>query len=238
MIITLKIFNPVTTSIALSSTNIESIDIFEKISGMFTVTDFNLLLSKSNILPLIIFAILFGLAVSIVQNKQVTDLLDGLSNVTLKLVSIIMLIAPIGLFSYFAILANTLGSTILLGYLKSFIIYCLVCIFYFFAFYSLYIYIFRGKDKVKEFYKKIIPVVLTSFATQSSLATLPTSINTCKNLGIKDDVSNITLSLGSTMHMEGSSMGAILKIIFLFGIFNIPFIGTSNFLYAILVALL
>ena len=238
MIITLKIVNPVSSSIELEQGVVENIDIASKIVDMFTVSDFNLLFSKSNILPLIIFSILLGIAISRVGDNSIKNTIEKLSKITLEMTNIIITLAPIGLFAYFAVLANELGTLILIDYMKSFIIYFISSILYFLIFYTLYLY-FAGRGKlVKKFYKNIIPSVSTSFATQSSLATLPTNIKTCKNLNISDDVADVTLSLGSTIHMEGSSMASILKIVFLAGIFNISFTGIDNYLIAILVAIL
>ena len=238
MIITLKIVNPVSSSIELEQGVVENIDIASKIVDMFTVSDFNLLFSKSNILPLIIFSILLGIAISRVGDNSIKNTIEKLSKITLEMTNIIITLAPIGLFAYFAVLANELGTLILIDYMKSFIIYFISSILYFLIFYTLYLYIAGRGKLVKKFYKNIIPSVSTSFATQSSLATLPTNIKTCKNLNISDDVADVTLSLGSTIHMEGSSMASILKIVFLAGIFNISFTGIDNYLIAILVAIL
>ncbi|MBQ8234518.1 MAG: dicarboxylate/amino acid:cation symporter [Bacilli bacterium] len=238
MIITLKIVNPVSSSIELEQGVVENIDIASKIVDMFTVSDFNLLFSKSNILPLIIFSILLGIAISRVGDNNIKNTIEKLSKITLEMTNIIITLAPIGLFAYFAVLANELGTLILIDYMKSFIIYFISSILYFLILYTLYLYIAGRGKLVKKFYKNIIPSVLTSFATQSSLATLPTNIKTCKNLDISDDVADVTLSLGSTIHMEGSSMASILKIVFLAGIFNISFTGIDNYLIAILVAIL
>ena len=238
MIITLKIVNPVSSSIELEQGVVENIDIASKIDDMFTVSDFNLLFSKSNILPLIIFSILLGIAISRVGDNSIKNTIEKLSKITLEMTNIIITLAPIGLFAYFAVLANELGTLILIDYMKSFIIYFISSILYFLIFYTLYLYIAGRGKLVKKFYKNIIPSVSTSFATQSSLATLPTNIKTCKNLNISDDVADVTLSLGSTIHMEGSSMASILKIVFLAGIFNISFTGIDNYLIAILVAIL
>ena len=67
---------------------------------------------------------------------------------------------------------------------------------------------------------------------------MPTNLDTASKLGIPKDIRDVTLPIGATMHMEGSSMGAILKIVFLFGIFNMPFVGFDTYFIAIVIAVL
>ena len=71
----------------------------------------------------------------------------------------------------------------------------------------------------------------------SSLVTLPVNYDTAFNIGVDREVSKVSLPLGSTMHMEGSSMGAILKIMFVFSILNIN-LSFSNILIALLISCL
>ena len=151
---------------------------------------------------------------------------------------IIMYYAPIGLCAYFASLVGEFGPELLGSYAKSMALYYIVCVVYFIIFYMMYTYYAAGKKGVKKFYKNIFPVTVTSLATQSSLATLPVNIESTEKMNVPKDIRDVTLSIGSTMHMEGSSMGAILKIVFLFGIFGKPFVGLDIYLIAILVALL
>ena len=113
-----------------------------------------------------------------------------------------------------------------------------MCVVYFAIFYTLYSYLSDKKKGIKLFYKNILPVTATSLATQSSLASLPTNLETARDIGVPKDIREVTLPIGATMHMEGSSMGAILKIAFLFGIFNMSFTGLDTYLIAILIAVL
>ena len=223
-----------------SGTEVEKLSVGSQIVKALTVTDFNNILSRSNMLPLIVFSILFGISVALIGEKSnnVRSILDSLSLVMMKIVKIIMYYAPIGLCAYFANLVNEFGPELIGSYAKSMIFYYVICIIYFFIFYTLYAYIAGKKKGVKAFYKNILGVVLTSLATQSSLATLPTNLDTTEKIGIPKDIREVTLPIGTTMHMEGSSMGAILKIAFLFSIFNKPFTGISTYLIAILIAVL
>ena len=241
MLFGLSIFDISSTNIVLESgTEVEKLSIGNQIVKALTVTDFNNILSRSNMLPLIIFSILFGISVALIGEKanNVRSILDSLSLVMMKIVKIIMYYAPIGLCAYFANLVGEFGPELIGSYAKSMIFYYVICIIYFFIFYTLYAYIAGKKKGVKSFYKNILGVVLTSLATQSSLATLPTNLDTTEKIGVPKDIREVTLPIGTTMHMEGSSMGSILKIAFLFSIFNKPFTGIGTYLTAILIALL
>ena len=239
MFIALKIFNPVSGTIPLADTTVEKVTLGTQIVKAITVSDFSGLFSRSNILPLIIFSVLFGISLSLMKEKAnpVKEKLDILSKVMMKMVKLVMYYAPIGLMAYFAALVGEYGPSIIGSYAKAIAIYYVVSILYFLVFYSLYAYHAKGKKGFVSFWKNIIPSMVTSLATQSSLATLPVNMEVADDMGISKDVSKVTLSLGSTMHMEGSSMGAILKIMFVFALLNIPF-TFGNTIIALIIAVL
>ena len=92
-----------------------------------------------------------------------------------------------------------------------------------------------GKGAVKVMFKHLFKPAAVSFGTCSSVATIPTNIEAAEETGISSDVSDIVLPMGATMHMDGSSMAAIVKVAFLFGVFGMDF-GTKEALFAIVVA--
>ena len=112
----------------------------------------------------------------------------------------------------------------------------MVSIIYFLIFYTLYAYIAKGKDGVKSFYKHILPSLTCSLATQSSLASLPTNLETAQEMKLDSNVSKVSLPLGATIHMEGSAIGSILKIFFLFSVFNIEVSSPFTYISAIAIA--
>ena len=234
-----KVIDPVgNANIVLEQGEATEVSIGDQIVQALTVTDFSNLLSRSNMLPLIIFTILFGIGVALTKNNKLAKSLEDISNVMMKIINIIMYYAPIGLCAYFANLIGEFGPQLIGSYAKSMILYYVMCVVYFVIFYYLYAYISGKKKGVKLFYKNIFPVTATSLATQSSLASLPTNLETASNMDIPNDIRDVTLPIGATMHMEGSSMGAILKIVFLFGIFNMPFVGLDTYAIAITIAVL
>lgn len=241
MLFTIKIFNPVgNASITLTAGSEEVLSIADQIVSAITVTDFKELLSRSNMLPLIIFSILFGIGIALVgeKGKNVAKNLDAISNVMMKIIKIIMYYAPIGLCAYFAALVGEFGPELLGSYARSMFIYYILSIVYFAVFYTLYSYMAGKREGIKAFYKAAPYPTATSLATQSSLASLPVNLEAASSIDVPKDIREVTLPIGATMHMEGSSMGAILKIAFLFAIFNRPFVGVDTYLIALLISVL
>ena len=212
----------------------------DMIVGSLTVDDFYGLLSKDHMLPLIIFAILFGFCVSACGGDEspVGKLLANLNEVIMKFIGLIMAIAPIGLGAYFANLVAEYGPQIIGDYGRSMVVYYPLCLLYVVVFFPLYAFFAAGKLGVKRMLKYIFTPAVTAFATQSSAATLPVNKETCDKIGVPKDVSDLVLPMGCTMHMDGSVLSSITKIAFLFGVFNMSFTGASTYAMAIVVAIL
>lgn len=212
----------------------------DMIVGSLTVDDFSGLLSKDHMLPLIIFAILFGFCVSACGGDEspVGKLLANLNEVIMKFIGLIMAIAPIGLGAYFANLVAEYGPQIIGDYGRSMVVYYPLCLLYVVVFFPLYAFFAAGKLGVKRMLKYIFTPAVTAFATQSSAATLPVNKETCDKIGVPKDVSDLVLPMGCTMHMDSSVLSSITKIAFLFGVFNMSFTGASTYAMAIVVAIL
>lgn len=242
MLISVKLVDPVGSSNIIVDSNevVESLSVGEQIVSALTVNDFSEILSRKNMLPLVIFSILFGVGVSSLgeKGKGLSKLLSSVSSSLMKVVKIIMWYAPIGLCAYFMNLVGTFGVNLIGGYVRSFIIYCVVGLIYYFVFYALYAYIAGGKLGVKRFWKNILNPTAVALGTQSSLATLPTNLDAAKNIGISKDIREVSMSVGTSMNMHGSVMGSILKIAFLFSVFGRSFSGIDTYLIAILIAVL
>lgn len=212
----------------------------EMLVNSLTVSDFPELLSRQNMLPLIIFAILFGFCVSACGGDEspVGKLLANLNQVIMKFVDLIMKIAPIGLGAYFANLIGEFGPELLGDYGRSMVVYYPLCLLYVLIFFPLYALFAGGKTGVKKMLKNIFAPAVTAFATQSSVATLPVNKEACDNIGVPKDVSDLVLPLGATAHMDGSVLSSIVKIAFLFGVFGMPFTGVDTYAMAIVVAVM
>ncbi|HIV74984.1 MAG TPA: dicarboxylate/amino acid:cation symporter [Candidatus Pseudogracilibacillus intestinigallinarum] len=236
------IFSPISSSNFPTETpeEIEEISLADQLVQTFTVPDFVDLFSRSNMLVLIIFAVLVGLATGLAgqQGKTFATFLTSGSEVFMKLVQIIMYYAPIGLGAYFAALVGEFGTTLLGDYAKAIIIYYPVAILYFFIGFTLYAFLAGGKRGVAAFWKNILSPAVTSLGTGSSVAAIPVNLQAAKKIGVPKDVRETVIPLGATIHMDGSCLSAMLKIAFVFSVFNMDFSGISTFLIAIGICLL
>lgn len=212
----------------------------DMIVNSLTVNDFSGLMSRSNMLPIIVFAILSGFCVSACGGEEspAGKLLNNLNDIIMKMVGVIMKLAPIGLGAYFANLVGQFGPQLIGDYGRSMLVYYPMCAFYVVTAFPAYAYFAGGTLGVKRMLKNIFSPAITAFATQSSVATIPVNIEACKKIGVPEDISNIVLPMGATMHMDGSVLSAIVKISFLYGVFNQPFTGVGTYAMAIVVAIL
>ena len=198
------------------------LNILERTVNVLSTNSFVGLLSTNNLIALIVMSVLFGLAINKAgaKGRKIAELFDSFSEVMYKLVEIIMYYAPIGLGCYFASLVGTLGSTIAIGFLKTFVIYTIVCLVFMALFYTLYAFIAAEKKGIKAFWKNIIPSALTSLGTCSSAASVPVNIECTKKIGVPTDIAETTVSLGTSFHKDGSCIGSVFKIMFLVSLFG------------------
>lgn len=198
------------------------LSILERTASILTVSDFNLLLSKDSIIALLVFSIIFAIAVrmSKEKGKEVTKLLFSLNDVVLNIVNIIMYYAPIGLGCYFAALIGTYGQSIAVGFLKTFIIYTIACLVMYFIIYSIYALIAGGKKGLKAYWCVILAPTATALATCSSAACIPVNVKATKETGISSDIAETTIPMGTSFHKDGSVIGSVFKIMFLVYLFE------------------
>ena len=218
----------------------EDISILDRTVSLLTVNDFQKLLSKDNIVALLVASVVFGLAINMTgeKAKPVTDFLVAANEVVGNVVKIIMYYAPIGLGCYFAALVGSFGSTIVVGYLKTFVIYTVVAVAFYFIMYTLYAFIAGGKKAVKAFWKNVLPSTLTSLATCSSAASIPVNVECAKKMGVPADIAETTIPLGTSFHKDGSIIGSVFKIMFLVCLFGTSLATFGDVLGVLGVALL
>ncbi len=242
MVIGVKIFPPAEgIHVVLGAElNNERVKLSEQIVRAFTVSDFIELLSKKNMLALIVFSFIVGLAASSIGEKgrPFTQFLLSGSEVMIKAISYIMFYAPVGLAAYFAYFVGVFGPQLLGTYFRAILLYYPLTILYFFIGFSFYAYLAGRIKGVKTFWRNIIPATLTAFATGSSMATIPLNLEAARKSGVPRDIREVVIPIGATIHMDGSCLSAILKIALLFGIFNMPFSGVGTILTAIGIAIL
>ena len=215
----------------------QGLGLADMLINFFTKPDFMELWSRRAILPLIVFAVLCGFGIQMAGGRKTmtAKLLADITECIMKVVKLISYYAPIGFFGFFAYLIATYGPDLIGDYSRTLIIYYVLCFAYMFAFFPIYARFGGGKGAAKVMFSKLFKPAAVSFGTCSSVATIPTNMEAAEETGISKDVSNIVLPLGATMHMDGSSMGAIVKVAFLFGIFGKDF-TTGEAILAIIVA--
>ncbi|WP_434221125.1 dicarboxylate/amino acid:cation symporter [Heyndrickxia oleronia] len=223
-----------------TDSNAEKVTFLGQLVKTFTVSDFSELFSKSNMLQLIVFSILFGLATAMVgdKGKPIANLLSSGSAIMMKIVKFVMYYAPIGLGCYFATVIGELGPQILEGYARAFVLYLVLTIVYFFGFFTLYAFIASGKDGVKVFWKNAISPAVTAIATCSSAACIPVNLESVKKMGVPTDIAETIIPLGANTHKDGSVFGGVLKIVFLFSLFGKDMTSVSGILSIIAVSFL
>lgn len=138
----------------------------------------------------------------------------------MKVISMIMYYAPIGLGCYFAALIGELGTALIAGYVRGFICYLILSVVFYFGLYSFYAFIAGGKKGLQDYWKHILPTSLTALATCSSGVAIPSNIQAAENMGVPKDIAETVIPLGTNIHKEGSLYGSVLKIVFLFLIFG------------------
>lgn len=200
----------------------ESINFLDKTVNTISTNDFVNLLSKDNMIALIVFSSLVGFAILKCKEKakQFLNVLVSMNEVLQKVVKIIMCYAPVGLGCYFASFVGNFGSSIGAGYLKTFVIYVLASLFVYFIVYSVYVFLSAGVKGLKNYWKNILPPTLTALSTCSSAASIPSNTMCAKKIGVKNDVADMVVPLGTSFHKDGSIVGSAFKIMFLVYLFN------------------
>ena len=229
------------TTIQLANAEMqEAASVGDLLVNSLTVNDFSGLMSRNNMLPIIVFAILSGVCVSACGGEEspAGRLLNNLNDIIFKMVDVIMKLAPIGLGAYFANLVGEFGPELIGDYGRAMVIYYPMCLVYVVTAFPAYTYFAGGMTAVKRMLKHILSPAVTAFATQSSVAAIPANMEACRKIGVPEDISNIVLPMGATMHMDGSVLSSIIKISFLFGIFGQPFTGVGTYAMSVVVAIL
>lgn len=204
-----------------------------------TVSDFSGLFSRQNLIAVMVFSILVGVAMNMAGDKAkpFERVLISANEVIMNVLKIITYYAPIGLGCYFAVLVGTFGESIAIGYAKTFMIYTVVALLFYVIVYSLYAFISGGKRGVQVFWKNVINPSVTSIATCSSAACIPGNIEASRKMGVNDDVAETVIPLGTSFHKDGSIIGTVFKIMFLVCLFGTSISGVGGIVQILLVAL-
>lgn len=201
----------------------------DQLVNAFTVSDFSQLLSHQHILALIVFSVFVGLATASLKDKVAAfkGLLESGEQVFLQVFNFIMKGAPIGFFAYFAVMVHEIGPHFMQSYAQLSILYYACSLFYFIVAYSAYAFLAGGVSGLRLFWRFVWLPAVTAIATCSSAASIPANLVATKRMGVSHDICDTVIPLGSMIHKDGSVIGGVFKIAFLFGLFHMDFSGFS-----------
>ncbi|QSX38557.1 dicarboxylate/amino acid:cation symporter [Shewanella sedimentimangrovi] len=180
-------------------------------------------MSEGNMLQIIIFAVIFGFAVSHIgeRGKRVAALFDDLNEVIMRVVTLIMQLAPYGVFALMGKLTLTLGLDTLGSVIKYFVLVLSVLLIHAFVVYPTILKAFSGLNPL-IFIRKMRDVQLFAFSTASSNATLPVTMEAAEHrLGADNKVASFTLPLGATINMDGTAIMQGVATVFIAQVFGI-----------------
>lgn len=173
---------------------------------------------NKNMLQVIFFSILFGIAMILIpetKSKPVKSFFDSLNDVVLKIIDLIMLCAPYGVF---ALLASLIVEAPNIDLLKSLLLYSVTLLVGLLIVIIVYLMIIKFflRRNLKEFIDGILPAQLVAFSTSSSAATLPVTMDRVHNhLGVKKEVSSFVLPIGATINMDGTAVYQAVAAVFI-----------------------
>ena len=180
-------------------------------------------MAEGNMLQIIVFAILFGVSVTLSGSagQKVRSGFDALNAVIMRLVGILMAIAPYGVFALIAGVAATLGLDVFENLLVYFLLVLGALMVHLLVTYPLLLTILARLNPL-TFLKKMRPAMLFAFSTASSNATLPVTLHTAeKRLGASNTVASFTVPLGATINMDGTAIMQGIATIFIANAYNV-----------------
>lgn len=191
---------------------------------------FDALTDNTRMLQIIFFSLLFGISIVLTNSdktKQLRAFFDSLNEVVLRMIHIIMYIAPVGVFALIAgittdIAGDNPGDTwALFGSLGMYALTVIIgLLLLIFVLYPTAISLLT-KLNFKQFIRGMAPAQLLAFSTSSSAATLPMTMQCCEeNLGVKKEVASFVLPLGATINMDGTSLYQAVAAVFIAQIYG------------------
>lgn len=211
--------------------------VMQTVIGMIPTNIFQSLID-ANILQILVFCLFFGIAISKIEKEKSKPLingLDGMIQALIWMVTVVMILAPIGVFGLMADSVGTYGFDMLGLVAKLFIVYIGALLIYGFIFYPLIIKLF-SKTKVSEFMSAMKKPQVVALSTASSMATLPVTMKTCEeDLKVSKSTSSFVLPLGATINMSGNAIYYGLVAIFFAQMYNVD-LGFAGYMAIIFTA--
>ena len=196
-------------------------------------------MANGSILQVIVFSLLLGLAISRSGEKgqRISEFFNNLNEVIMKMVMILMQLAPYGIFCLLAKLFADVGIGMIFNLAKYFFTMVFVLLLHSLGVYTFIFKFFTGLS-VRTFLSKMRPPLALAFSTASSGATMPVTLNTVeKRLGVHNSVASFTVPLGTTINMDGTAIMQGVATVFIAQAYNIG-LGIDDYLMVVLTATL
>ncbi|MCC2615778.1 dicarboxylate/amino acid:cation symporter [Aestuariibacter halophilus] len=195
--------------------------------------------AQGKMLQVIVFAVLFGVAMAMAgkAGKRLGGVFEDLNVVIMRLVTILMNLAPYGVFALLAKLFADINPDTIFSLLKYFLLVLAVLVLHAFGTYSVLLSMLARMNPLMLF-RKMRDAALFAFSTASSSATLPVTLETAtKKLGVKNSVASFTVPLGSTINMDGTAIMQGVATVFIAQVYGVD-LTTADLLMVILTATL
>lgn len=234
------IFEPGQGAVINMTEEVKDLKSSTNILAMFTANDFSLLWSRKNLMALIVFSMMVGIALLSLgeKGKHLVAFFDEGTQLIMKVVGYVMKIAPLGLGALFATLVGEYGSEFTGSLAKTLIVYFVAATVYYFLSNTLFAYIGGGQEGVRRYYRYCIPSTLTALGTCSSAASIPVNLTFATKCGISNDVRDLVIPLGANLHKDGACLITILKISFMCSVLGINFMDPTLIFKAVVCATL
>ncbi|MFP6803364.1 MAG: dicarboxylate/amino acid:cation symporter [Pseudomonadales bacterium] len=196
-------------------------------------------MAEGNMLQVIVFAILVGVAIakSGSSGQRVRETLNDWNDIIMRLIMMLMTIAPLGVFCLMLTLFSNMGFSAITDLIRYFLTVAGVLVLHFLLTYSMMVRFVANLNPI-VFYRNFYPVMAYAFSTSSSNATLPVTLETVEHrLGVKNEVASFTIPLGATINMDGTAIMQGVATVFIAQAYNID-ISMTGYLMVVLTATL
>ena len=192
-----------------------------------------------NMLQIIFMALLFGVVLTLIKkdkSKPIITFLDGLNDVFIQVVHIVMKLAPYGVLALSAAVVGQFGTDILITLLKYSLVVLGGLLLYTVSINSLSIRLL-GRMSPLRFFKAVKEAIIIAFSTSSSMATLPVAMDDVESIGVKREYSSFVIPLGATVNMDGTALYQGVSAVFIAQIYGIH-LGITGQVTIVLMAVL
>ncbi len=194
---------------------------------------------QGNMLQIIFMALLFGVVLTMIERRKaelITNLLDGLNDMFIQVVHIVMRLAPYGVFALGAVVVGQFGFDILVTLIKYSLVVIGGLILYAVTINSLTVG-FLGRMNPVLFFKAVKEALIIAFSTSSSMATLPVAMESVEHIGVSREYSSFVIPLGSTVNMDGTALYQGVSAVFIAQIYGMQ-LGITGQLTIVFMAVL